>query len=352
MIERRWRILSAFAAVYLIWGSTYLAIRFAIETLPPFLMAGTRFLVAGLVLYGWARWRGEGRPTRRNWMAATLLGGLLLLGGNGVVSWAELRVPSGLAALLISTVPLCVVLLEWIGPRVVRVGRPSRPVLLGVAGGLAGIVLLVGPGELLGEGIDPIGAAALIAASLSWAFGSTLARRLPLPSSPVLGTAQEMVGGGVLLLLAGAALGEPARLDLAAVTSSSVAALAYLIVLGSLVAFTAYVYLLREVPVAKVATYAYVNPLVALLLGWAIAGEQLNARTLVASTIILASVVVITAYRGSGRKAASRAAKAPEITDRAAQPSARESRAAVDSSAPAGAPGTAAASATPCSSRG
>lgn len=299
MPERRWTILLAFAAIYVIWGSTYLAIRFAIETLPPFLMAGTRFVLAGTPLYLWARLRGEERPTAANWRATAILGGLLLVGGNGLVSWAELRVASGLAALLVSTVPLFVVLLEWLGPRAVRVGPPRRLVSFGVFAGLAGIVLLIGPGDLLGARVDLLGAATLVIASLSWAFGSTLSKRLALPSSPILGTAMQMLAGGVLLLIVSGATGELGRFDPGAVSLKSLLALGYLVVFGAIVAFTAYVYLLQNVAVAKVATYAYVNPIVALALGWAMANESLSARTLVAATVILGAVVLITTQRRS-----------------------------------------------------
>lgn len=297
MRERSWLIPLAFAAIYLIWGSTYLAIRFAVETLPPFLMAGVRFVIAGALLYTWARLRGEERPTALNWRATAILGGLLLLGGNGLVSWAELRVASGPAALLISTVPLFAVLLEWLGPRSIRVGAPSRLVALGVVAGLIGIALLVGPGELLGSRIDLIGAAALVAAALSWSFGSAISRRLPQPASPILGTAMQMLTGGGLLLVTGTGLGELSRFDPGAVSAASLYALGYLIVFGSLLAFTAYVYLLQKVAVTKVATYAYVNPVVALVLGWALAGEELSSRMLIASTIILAGVILITTQR-------------------------------------------------------
>ncbi len=302
MPERHWLIPLAFAAIYLIWGSTYLAIRFAVETLPPFLMAGVRFALAGAILYLWARLRGEERPTAAHWRATAILGGLLLLGGNGLVSWAEIRVPSGPAALLVSTIPLFVVLFEWLGPRSIRVGRPTKLVTLGIVAGLMGIVLLAGPGDLLGERIDPLGALALVVAALSWSFGSTISRRLPQPGSPILGTAMQMLAGGGLLLAAGTGLGELSRLDPAAVSIGSLAALGYLIVFGSLIAFTAYVYLLQKVAVAKVATYAYVNPVVALVLGWALAGEALTPRTLLASTVILGAVILITTRRRAPRR--------------------------------------------------
>jgi drug/metabolite transporter (DMT)-like permease len=292
-----WKIVAAFAAVYLIWGSTYLAIRFAIETLPPMLMAGVRFLAAGAVLYGWMRLRGVERPGRAQWRAAAIVGVLLLVGGNGGVVWAEQRVASGLTALIVSMVPVWVVLLEWLGPRSVRLGRPRRAVLIGVGGGLLGVVLLVGPGDLLGGAVDPLGAGVLVMGSLSWAFGSTLSRKLPLPSSAGLGTAMEMLAGGAALLVIGLVAGEAWRLDLAGASTKSVLSLVYLSIFGSLIALSAYVYLLREVAVSKVATYAYVNPIVALLLGAAFAGEELSPRTMIAAATILGSVVLITSQR-------------------------------------------------------
>jgi drug/metabolite transporter (DMT)-like permease len=291
----RWKLLSAFAVVYVVWGSTYLAIRFAIDTLPPFLMAAGRFLVAGGLMWLWAKRRGAGRPTRRQVGAAAVVGLLLLMGGNGGVVWAELRIDSGLAALLVAMVPLWVVTLEWLQP---GGRRPRLPLVLGVAGGLAGIVLLVGPAELAGaERVDLWGAGAVVVASLLWSIGSLYAARADLPASPRQATAIEMLVGGAGLVLVGTFTGEPARLDLAAVTPLSWAALAYLVVFGSLLAFSAYVWLLRVAPPSKVATYAYVNPVVALVLGWAFAGEELTARTLIAAAVILASVGLIVTYR-------------------------------------------------------
>lgn len=291
----RWKLLSAFAIVYVIWGSTYLAIRFAIETLPPFLMAAGRFLVAGGLMWLWAKRRGAGRPTRRQVGAAAVVGLLLLLGGNGGVVWAEQRIDSGLAALLVAMVPLWVVTIEWLLP---GGRRPRLPLVLGVAGGLAGIAILVGPAELAGvERMDLWGAGAVLVASLLWSIGSLYAARAELPKSARQGTALEMLVGSVGLVALGAATGELGRLDLAAVSPTSWAAVAYLVVFGSLIAFSAYVWLLRVVPASKVATYAYVNPVVALLLGWAFAGEELTARTLLAAAVILASVMLIVTYR-------------------------------------------------------
>lgn len=283
------RVILAFAAVYLIWGSTYLAIRFAIETLPPFLMAGARFLVAGTILYLWAR-RRHPAPSRTNWRAAALIGALLLLIGNGGVVWAEQRIPSGLAALLVAVEPLWVVLLVW-----ARGTPPGGRVLAGLAVGFAGLFLLISPGEVLGgDAVDMLGATVVVFAALSWAAGSVYAQRAPLPDSPLLSTGMQMLAGGSLLLLAGTATGEWNRLDLAGATLRSWLALGYLIVFGALVAFSAYSWLVRNVEPSKVATYAYVNPVVAVLLGWLLAAEPLSVRTGVAAAVIVGAVAFIT----------------------------------------------------------
>jgi len=218
--------------------------------------------------------------------------------------WAEyLGVPSGLAALIVSTVPLWVVALEWLGPRSVRTGRPSRPVAIGVLVGLGGVALLLGPSSLTVGGMSLLGGGVVVGASLSWAFGSLISRRLALPSSPLLSTAMEMLAGGAMLLVLGLATGELGRFAWGQISAKSLLALAYLILVGSLVGFTAYVWLLKEVPTSKVATYAYVNPVVALFLGWGLAGEGLSSRTLVAAAVILGAVVLITTYRRApGRK--------------------------------------------------
>lgn len=297
----------ALLAVYLIWGSTYLAIAVAIETLPPFLMAGLRFLVAGGALYAFLRLRGTPAPLRAHWRGALVVGGLLLLGGNGMVSWAEQRVPSGLAALLIAVVPLWMVLLE-----AARRGgaRPGRATMLGLALGFAGLLLLISPGDLGGAGIDLVGAAALLLATVSWAVGSVHGRRFALPDSALLATAMEMLGGGALLVLAGSASGEWARLDLAAVSATSWAALVYLILAGSIVGLSCYVWLLRVAPPAVVGTYAFVNPIVAIALGAALLAEPVTPRTLAAAAVIVAGVAVITLARANRSVAKARRAVA------------------------------------------
>ncbi|MEO6324077.1 MAG: EamA family transporter [Thermoanaerobaculia bacterium] len=289
----RGRVIPAFAAIYLIWGSTYLAIRLAIDTMPPFLMAGTRYLIAGAILYPLAR-KQAGRPEKAHWIGAGIIGAFLLLGGNGGVVWAEQRVASGLAALPVATVPLWTVLLDSL----IRRRWPTRRVLAGLFMGFLGLVLLVGPGELAGSNrVDPIGVAALVAGALCWATGTVLSRRVKLPASPLLGTAMEMLVGGALLFAFGLLFGEGSRLRLDAITPKSIAALAYLVVFGSLIGLSAYVWLLTVVAPARVSTYAFVNPVIAVLLGWAFHGEPLTARTLIAAGVIVGAVVLITTER-------------------------------------------------------
>jgi drug/metabolite transporter (DMT)-like permease len=288
----------ALAVVYVVWGSTYLAIRVAVETLPPFLMAGTRFLVAGALLTAWALWRTRGtpRPGLAQWRAAFVVGGLLLLGGNGAVVWAEQRIPSGLAALLVATVPLWMAVIG-------RVGfgeRLRRPAVVGLVLGFGGVALLVDP-----AGFDLVGTLAVLFAALSWASGSLWPRRAALPDDPLVATGLEMVAGGILLTVVGLAGGELGRLDLAAASTASLAAVAYLVVFGSLVAFTAYVWLLRNASTSLVGTYAYVNPVVAVLLGWAVLAEPVTPRMLAAGAVIVAAVALIVSARPSTGAASS-----------------------------------------------
>ena len=292
----RSRLFLAFAAVYIVWGSTYLAIRFAVETLPPLLMAGARFLIAGAILLTWARLRHPDKPaTSLDWRTGLVSGALLLLCGNGGVVWAEQRVPSGIAALLVAVVPVWMVLLDWMRP---TGRRPPALVFAGLALGLAGLALLVGPDGLRGEGdISISGAIILMLASLAWAAGSLYTKHAPKPSTGLNGAATQMIAGGLCLAVSGVIAGELAHLDLAHASSRSLFGFAYLVTFGSLIGFTAYFYLLSHTSAAKAATYAYVNPVVAVLLGWALAGEAVTSRTLVAAAVILAGVAIITLAR-------------------------------------------------------
>jgi drug/metabolite transporter (DMT)-like permease len=287
----------ALGAVYLIWGSTYLAIRFAIETIPPFLMASARYLTAGVLLYGWSRLRGAPRPSRVHWRSAVIIGALLLLAGNGGVVWAEQRLSSGLAALLISTEPLWIVLMVWLRD---RRQRPGGRVVAGLLLGFIGLALLVRPSS--SGSLDPIGVVAVLIASLSWAWGSLYSQRAKLPSSPLLSTAMQMLCGGAWLLLAGTLTGEPARFALAEVSTRSLLSLAYLVVFGAIIAFTAYVWLLRSASPVLASTYAYVNPVVAVLLGWAFAGEPITRGTLTGAAVILTGVALISSAQGKKKE--------------------------------------------------
>jgi drug/metabolite transporter (DMT)-like permease len=278
--------------VYVLWGSTYLAIRYAVETIPPFLMAGTRFLTAGLILYVWRRAAGDPAPTRRQWVSAAVIGLLLLLGGNGMLSWAEQKVPSGVAALLIGSIPIWMTTIEAIRP---GGARPNWLGVLGLVIGFGGIALLVVPSLAGGSKAElhPVGIAALLFASLSWSLGSIYSRHAKLPSSALLLTSMEMLAGSAGLILLGTVTGEWRLLALPAVALRSWLGLAYLAVFGSMIAYTAYTWLLRNAPLPLVSTYAYVNPLIAILLGSLLAGELLTARILAAAIVIVGSVVVI-----------------------------------------------------------
>jgi drug/metabolite transporter (DMT)-like permease len=282
-------VLAAFTAVYFIWGSTYLGIRFAIETLPPYTMAGIRFLCAGAILYIWTAMRGVARPKALQWRSASIIGFLLLVSGIGIVTWAELTVPSGAAALIVATVPLWMVLLDAFSPGGTK---PGPWVIAGLLLGLAGIAILIGPGKLGGEPIDPIGALVIAIASFSWALGSIYSRSAPQSPSTLQNVGMQMLVGGTILLLGGFAIGE--RIDLAQVSSRSAWALVYLALVGGVVGYSAYFWLLKVSTPAKVATYAYVNPVIAVLLGWALGGESLSSRVFLSSATVVTAVVLIT----------------------------------------------------------
>jgi drug/metabolite transporter (DMT)-like permease len=289
------RVALAFAAVYLIWGSTYMAIRVAVADFAPFVMASLRFIAAGLGLYLFLRAKGAPRPTWVQWRNAAWVGFLLLSCSNGGVTWAERTVPSGLTALLCAILPMWMVLLEWLFD---RNQRPTLQIMLGVLLGIAGVAVLIGPGlSTQGESVDLFGAALIVIASLTWALGSIYGRTANLPKSAPMSTAMQMLTGGIVLGIGALVNGDWARFEPAAIPLRSWLALVYLGVFGSLIALSAYVWLLRVSTSARVSTYAYVNPVVAVILGWAILDEPLSARTALAAAIIVTAVVVITTHR-------------------------------------------------------
>lgn len=293
-------IVLAFTAVYLIWGSTYLAIRWAIETMPPFWMAAVRFLVAGALLWAWARSRGAPRPTPRQWRDGAISGTLLLAGGNGAVVVAEQWVPSGLTALLVASVPLWLVVLDTLfGAKV----RPSGRTTIGLVAGFAGVGVLAGsPGVGAGGAEELFGALLVLVGSVAWAGGSLFSRYAKLPARPRMLVAMQMLCGGTVLATLSVLSGELDGFRIADVSVRSWASLAYLVGAGALVGYAAYIWLLTVVSPATVGTYAYVNPVVAMFLGWALADEPLTFRSVIAAAIILGSVVVITTEAGAARR--------------------------------------------------
>jgi drug/metabolite transporter (DMT)-like permease len=296
----RFAILSAFAAIYFIWGSVYLAVQFAVTTLPPFLMVGVRMAFAGLLLHAWARGKGAARPQALHWRTASVIGFLVVVMGSAAVAWAQKRgVPSGLTALLIATETFWIILLDWL---LHKGHRPGPRVVVGMLLGFAGVALLVAPGRLDGS-VDPLGAGVILVGTVAWAGGSLYSRSAPQPASLLLSIGMQMFVGGALAMVVGSLLGEWARVDLAAVTPASWLAFAYLLIFATLITFPAYIWLLRVVPAARVSTYAYVNPVVALLLGWLIAGEPLGIRSLVAAALIVVSVLMVVT-RGAAPAAA------------------------------------------------
>ncbi len=289
-VTSRWRIIVGFLAIYIIWGSTYLAIRFTIETIPPLLSAGVRFLIGGTMLYTWARLSGAVAATKLQWKNSGVVGLLLVVGGTGTVTWAEQYVPSGLAALMVAAMPFWMVLIDWLRPNGIK---PTAGVIAGLITGFFGIVILVGPGELGGSPIQMIGAIPLLLATLSWASGSIYSRQIDLPESRLLTVGIQMLVGGIALTLLGVFSGELPQVNFALMTFKSIAALLYLAIIGSL-AFAAYVWLLRVTTPAKVSTYAFVNPVVAVIVGWLFANEEITARTLLAAVVIVGAVAILT----------------------------------------------------------
>lgn len=303
----RVRLALALATIYLLWGSTYLAIRYAVHEIPPFLMAGMRFLSAGILLYGWARWRGAERPTLAQWRSAAIVGGLLLLGGNGLVVFAEQTVDSGMAALMVSTTALWMVLLAWLWQ---RGAAPGPRVIAGLLLGLAGVALLVRPGS---GNLDPLGLSLLGLSAFNWALGSTYSRKAALPKAPLLSTGMQLLAGGTLLMILSFALGEPGRFDLGAVHFAGLFSFVYLVIGGALIGYPVYIWLIKEAPPALASTYAYVNPVVAVFLGWAIADEPVGWGTVAAAAVIVAGVALIsTANAMPNPKPSEKPATAPK----------------------------------------
>lgn len=305
-------LISAFAAVYILWGSTYLAIRYAIETLPPLLMASTRFLVSGAVLYVIARFSSDyERPSAKHWRTTAIIGTLLLLGGNGGVVLAEKYVSSSIAALLVASEPFWVVLLSWLW---LKNGRPTLRVAFGLAVGFIGVGLLIGGNfhsvEGGGGNAQNWAMLLLVAATLSWAIGSLYGLKAPVPRSAILTAAMQMLAGGTVLGVVGALRGEVATFEYARVSAASLYGLAYLIVFGAIIGYTAYSWLLKNADPEMVATYAYVNPMIAVVLGWLIAGETLTPMMLAGAAVVVGSVILITAKKRS---------KDPDLTEEYAE---------------------------------
>ena len=290
-------VIAAFAAVYLVWGSTYLAIRVVVETLPPFLSGAFRFLVAGGLLFAFLKWRGLPSLSRGQWQHAAVTGTLLLVGGNGLVMWAEKTIPSGLTALLIALTPVWFALLDWARPHGLR---PQLRTMLGIAVGFIGVVMLVSSqGSSVNTAAFGFGALAIMAAGISWAGGSLYSKYNSNTASPWMNSASQMICGGAGLLVVGTVLGEPLRTNWSGITARSVFALGYLIVFGSWIGFSAYVYLLKTCKPSAVSTYAYVNPVTAVFLGWLILGERLDGSMLWGAAVIVAGVAIITLPAGA-----------------------------------------------------
>lgn len=286
----------ALLALYIVWGSTYLAIRFAVETIPPFFHAGVRFLVSGIILVVWQRGAGQAMPTLKQWISLAIIGCLLLLGGNGLVSWAEQTIPSGVAALVIGSIPLFLVVAEAIRPGGVK---PNWQAIVGLLVGFAGIFILIGPAEISGSTtkLDSFGIIALLAACLFWAIGSVYSKHAELPKSTLMSTGGQMLMGSIGLFAVSLATGELNGWDPSGVTTKSLLGLVYLIFIGSLIGFVSYGWLLQNAPISLVSTYAYVNPIVAVFLGNLFASEPLEPRIWLAAAIIVGSVIFINGNR-------------------------------------------------------
>ena len=304
-----WKTLLAFAIIYFVWGSTFLAIRVGVREVPPFLLAAMRFSVAGFVLYGWTIFRGERSPTARQWLSAVLLGMLMFVMDYGLLFWAEQRVPSGIAAVMLATIPAFMALSEII---FLRTQKLTVRLAVALVIGLFGVAVLMSHSlNLGGEPIDRAGAVALMIASVSWSISSTLTRKLPLPASKVMSSGAQMLAGGLLLTVTAAALGEFRNFHPSSVSRVAWLSLLYLIVAGSIIGFTAYVWLIHHESPTKVGTYAYVNPVVAVLVGYFLGGEALGLRTILGTLFVLVSVVVITTAPAKKMVARALAEEAP-----------------------------------------
>jgi drug/metabolite transporter (DMT)-like permease len=289
---RRWKTLLAFAIIYIVWGSTFLAIRIGVREVPPLLLAGMRFFAAGIVLYCWMRATGTASPTRGEWASTTFLAVLIFLVDYGLVFWAEQRVPSGITAVMLATIPVFTALAEIL---ILRTQRLTLRLGIALVVGLAGVAVLVSRSVSLGDApIERSGALALVVGAISWSLASVLSRKLSLPQSKVMSSGAQMLVGGILLILAAAMFGEFRGFHTWDVSARAWLALLYLIVAGSIIAFTAYVWLIHHESPTKVGTYAYVNPVIAVLLGYFLGGEALGARTILGTFLVLVSVVVIT----------------------------------------------------------
>jgi drug/metabolite transporter (DMT)-like permease len=287
-----WKTVLAFAIIYFVWGSTFLAIRVGVREVPPFLLAGIRFLIAGMVLYGWTMARGERSPTARQWTSVSVIAIMIFVLDYGLLFWAEQRVPSGIAAVMMATIPAFMALSEVI---FLKTQKLTARLAVALSIGLGGVVVLTSRSlDVGGAPIDARGATALVVASMSWSIASALMRKLPLPSSKVLSSGAQMMAGGVFLCVTAAALGEFRNFHASSVSREAWLSLAYLIVAGSIVAYTAYVWLIHHESPTKVGTYAYVNPVVAVLVGYFLGGEGLGARAILGTAFVLVSVVVIT----------------------------------------------------------
>ena len=310
-----WKTLLAFAIIYFVWGSTFLAIRVGVREVPPLVLASMRFVVAGGVLFGWMRLSGTPSPSRREWLAASVLAVCIFVVDYGLLFWAEQRVPSGIAAVMLATIPVFMALSEIL---ILRTQRLTLRLALALVVGIGGVAVLVSRSlsQSFGEApIDRAGAVALVIAAISWSIASALTRKLPLPASKVMSSGAQMLAGGILLALTAALLGEFRGFNIRAVSRGAWYALAYLIVAGSIVGFTAYVWLIHHESPTKVGTYAYVNPVVAVIVGYFLGGETVGPRTLVGTLLVLVSVIVITTTRARKPAAAPLAEALPEAAE-------------------------------------